>query len=397
MQRAHPEEWLSNHESGRVRVSAITVLPESETRVHPGMQSAVYAVVALVFVIVNLVLLIACMNLASMLLARAVTRRREMAVRLAIGASRFRIVRQLLTESVLLSVIAGAAGILLALWFLNLIVAAMPALPEGIRVALDLRLDARVVVYTIAFSTITGILFGLAPALYSSKADVSTVLKDDSSVFYRKSRARMGLVVVQIAFSLLLLVGAGLVLRSLEKIRPTRLGFSTESFVIGTVRLDPGKYDRVKTQEFYRERSERVASLPGVQSASLVDNMPVTFMGRSRSSIEIEGYQPSPNEDMQIDAVLAGPRYFTNMRVPVVQGRDFEERDREGAPCVAVVNEAFGEKYYPRSSSLGKHLVKGGHGRNSPRVPCEIVGVIRDNAWQSLEKQVHPFYALALQ
>ena len=400
MQAAHPEEWLSKNESGRVRVSAITVLPESETRVHPGAQSAVYAVVGLVFVIVNVVMLIACINLASMLLARAVTRRREMAIRLAIGASRFLIVRQLLTESVLLSIIAGAAGILLAIWFLNMLVAALPALPEGIRIALDLHLDWRVVVYTIAFSTVTGILFGLAPALQSAKADVSSVLKDDSSLFtgfYRKSRVRMALIVVQVAFSLLLLVGTGLVLRSLEKIRPTRLGFSTESFVVGTVRLDPGKYDRGKTQEFYRQLSERVASLPGVQSASLVDNMPITFMGRSRSSIEVEGYQSSPNEDMQIDAVLAGPRYFTNMRVPFVQGRDFEERDREGAPCVAVVNEAFGEKYYRGSSSLGKHLVKGGHGRNSPRVPCEIVGVIRDNAWQSLEKQVHPFYALALQ
>jgi predicted permease len=167
--------------------------------------------------------------------------------------------------------------------------------------------------------------------------------------------------------------------------------------IVGLVRLDPEKYDRVKTQEFYSRLSERIAALPGVQSASLVDNMPVMFMGRSRSSIEIEGYQPGADEDMQIDAVLAGPRYFTNMRVPVVQGRDFEERDTESAPCVAVVNEAFGEKYFRGPNSLGKHLVKGGHGPNSPKVPCEIVGVIRDSAWQSLETQVHPFFALALQ
>ncbi len=400
MQAAHPEEWLSKSESGRVRVSAITVLPESETRIHPGMQTAAYAVVALVFVVVNLVLLIACINLASMLLARAVTRRREMAVRLAIGASRFRIVRQLLTESVLLSLIAGVAGILLAVWLLNLMVAFMPPLPEGIRVALDLKLDWRVVIYTIAFSSITGILFGLAPALQSSKADVASVLKDDSTLFtgfYRKSRVRRALVVVQVAFSLLLLISAGLVLRSLEKIRPTRLGFSTENIVVGLVRLDETKYDRVKTQEFYRQISERIVALPGVQSASLVDAMPVTFLGGTRSSIDIEGYQPGANEDMQIAAILAGPRYFTNMKVPFVQGRDFEERDREGAPCVAMVNEAFGEKYFRGSSSLGKHLLKYGGAQNAPKVPCEIVGVIRDNAWQSLEKHVHPFYALALQ
>ncbi len=400
MQAAYPEEWLSKSESGRPRVSAITVLPESETRLPPDMQSAAYGVFALVFVIVNLVLLIACINLAGMLLARAVTRRREMAVRLAIGASRSRIVRQLLTESVLLSIIAGTAGILVAIWFLNLIVAAIPALPEGIRVALDLRLDWRVVIYTIAFSTITGILFGLAPALQSSKADVSTVLKDDSSLFtgfYRKSRTRMALVVVQVAFSLLLLVGAGLVLRSLEKIRPSRLGFSTESMVVGFVRLDEAKYDRAKTQEFYRQLSERLAALPGVESASLVSEIPLTFMGGSRSSIDIEGYQPGAGEDMQIAAVTAGPRYFTNMKVPFVQGRDFDERDREGAPCVAVVNEAFGERYFRGSGSLGKNLMKYGGAPNALRIPCEIVGVIRDNEWQSLEKQVHPFYALALQ
>ncbi len=398
MQAAHPEEWLWKNEAGRTRVSTINVLPESETRIHPSMQSVAYGVFALVFVIVNLVLLIACINLASMLLARAVTRRREITVRLAIGARRSRIVRQLLTESVLLSIIAGAAGILLAVWLLNLILAAIPALPEGIRVALDLRLDWRVVIYTIAFSTVTGILFGLAPALHSSKADLSSVLKDDSSLStgFRKSRARMALVVVQVAFSLLLLMGAGLVLRSLEKIRPTRLGFNTENLVVGLVRLDEAKYDRPKTQEFYRQLSERLGALPGVQSASLVDYVPVSFMGGTRSSIEIEGYQPGANEDMQINAVLAGPRYFTNMKVPFVQGRDFEERDREGAPCVAIVNEVFGEKYFRGSNSLGKHLMKYGGAPNAPRVPCEIVGVIRDNEWQSLEKQVHPFYALAL-
>lgn len=399
MQAAYPEEWLSKNESGSTRVSTITVLPESETRLHPDMQLVAYGVFGLVFVIVNLVLLIACINLAGMLLARGVARRREMAVRLAIGASRFRLVRQLLTESVLLSIIAGAAGILLAVWFLNLIVASVPALPEGFRVALDLHLDWRVVVYTIAFSTVTGILFGLAPALHSSKADLSTVLKDDSSLFgfYRKSRTRMALVVVQVAFSLLLLVGAGLVVRSLEKLRPTRLGFTSESMVVGIVRLDEAKYDRPKTQEFYRQLSERLAALPGVQAASLVSEIPVSFMGGTRSSIEIEGYQPGANEDMQISAVLAGPRYFTNMRVPFMQGRDFEERDREGAPCVAVVNEAFGEKYFRGSNSLGKHLLKYGGAPNAPRIPCEIVGVIRDNEWQASEKQVHPFYALALQ
>ena len=400
MQSAHPEEWLSKTKSGNERALSITVMPESETRIRPDVKAAAYAAVGLVFVIVNLVLLIACTNLAGMLLARAVTRRKEMAVRLAIGASRFRIVRQLLTESVLLSLIAGTAGILLAVWLLNLIVAFMPPLPEGFHVALDLHLDWRVVLYTIAFSTVTGILFGLAPALHSSKADVSTVLKDDSSLltgFYRKSRVRMALVVAQVSLSLLLLIGAGLVLRSLEKIRPTRLGFSSENIIVAPVQLDESKYDRSKVKDFRRQLSERVAALPGVQSATLVNEPQVRFMGGTRSSIEIEGYHPGASEDMQIDAFLAGPHYFTNMRVPLLQGRDFDERDSEGAPCVAVINEAFVDRYFNGGAALGKHLIKSEYGSVERKVPCEVVGIMRDNAWQALEKQVHPTYALALQ
>lgn len=402
MRAAHPEEWMSKREStGAVRELSITVLPESETRIHPDAQTAAYAVAASLFAVINLVLLIACVNLASMLLARAVTRRKEIAVRLALGASRFRIIRQLLCESVLLSLIAGAAGILLAVWLLNLLITFMPALPEGVHVALDLRLDWRVVLYTIAFSTVTGILFGLAPAIQSSRADVSTVLKNDSSLFtgfYRKSRARMALVVVQVAVSLLLLTSAGLVLRSLEIMRPTHLGFTSDNMVVAPIKLDEAKYDRLKGQEFFRQLSERISSLPGVQSSSMVDYVPVGFTGGSRRGTQIEGYQPQPGEDMQIDSFFAGPHYFTNMRVPIVQGRDLDERDREGAPCVAVINEAFVKRYFADGPALGKHLVKyESSTREAKKASCEIVGIIRDDVWQSLQKDLHPFYAFALQ
>lgn len=402
MQAAHPEEWRSKQEgSGAVRELFVTVLPESETRVNPDIQSSIYALVALLVVIVNLVLVIACMNLASMLLTRALARRKEVAVRLALGASRWRIMRQLLTESVLLSSIAGAAGLVFAVWLLDLVLAFMPPLPEGIRIALDLRLDWHVPVYTIAFSTVTGVLFGLAPALHSLKADVSTVLKDDSSGFsgrYRKSRLRMSLVVAQVAFSLLLLIGAGLVLRSLEKVRPTRLGFSSDNVLVAPLILDETQYDRGKSQAFYRQLSERVSSLPGVQAASLVRGMPGGFMSRTRRSTEIEGYQASAGEDMQLDFAIVGPHYFTNMQVPLVQGRDFDDRDRDGAPCVAIVNEAFARRYFSGTdSSLGRHLVNFRSERKAPKQMCEIVGVVHDNQWQSLEKVPRPFFFFALQ
>ncbi|HEX5889842.1 MAG TPA: ABC transporter permease [Pyrinomonadaceae bacterium] len=393
MREAHPEEWRTPK-----RELTTYVMSESETRVHPGAREMVWAIAAALFVTVNLVLLIACINLASMLLARAVARRNEIAVRLALGARRSRIVRQLLTESVLLALVAGAVGLLLAVWLLDLAMAFMPALPEGIRVAIDLRLDWRVLVYTVSFATVTGLLFGLVPALHSSKAEVATVLKDDSSLFsgrYRKSRIRMSLVVAQVAFSLLLLIGAGLVWRSLEKIRPTRVGFTTDNILLAPVALDENRYDRVKTQEFYRNLSERVAALPGVQAVSLVNEIPGGVLGGSRRGTDIEGYKRQPGESSEIDAVLAGPRYFTNMQVPFVQGRDFDERDRDGAPCVAIVNEAFTTTYFGGASPLGKHLSRY-TGRENQKEQCEIVGVIRDNAWHVVHEP-RPFFAMALQ
>jgi predicted permease len=398
MQAAHANEWI-RRKGNSVREQFVSVLAESETRVHPQMREAAYAVAALLFVIVNLVLLIACMNLASMLLVRAVARRAEIAVRLALGAARKRIIRQLLTESVLLSSIAGAAGILLAVWLLDLLLAFMPALPEGFRLALDLHLDWRVVVYTIAISTVTGLLFGLAPALQSSKADLSTILKDDSAMSTgrcRKSRLRMSLVVAQVAFSLLLLIGAGLVLRSLEKIRPTRLGFSSDNVVIAPLIMEEKEYDRRKTQEFYRSITERVAALPGVQNASLVENIPGNFMSGSRRGVEIEGYKPNPGESLHLDAVFAGPHYFTNMKVPFVQGRDFDERDQDGAPCVSIVNEVFAQRYFGGTGqSLGRHLIRDVGQKNEKQV-CEVVGVIRDNYLHALQKDIPPFFALAV-
>ncbi len=398
MRVAYPDEWRERREEYREppREYFVSVLSERETRVHPQMRTAAYALVALLLVIVDLVLAIACMNLAGVLLARAVARRNEIGVRLALGAGRSRIIRQLLTESVLLSSIAGVAGIVLAVWTLNLVVAFMPPLPEGLRVAVDVRLDWRVVVYTVAFSTVTGVLFGLAPALHGTKSDVATILRDESAgstTRQRTSRWRSSLVTAQVAFSLLLLIGAGLVLRSLEKVRPTRLGFDSNNFVVAPLSLDETRYDRAGTQRFYVDLAERIRAEPGVQDVSLVEGMPGGFLSRSRTSIEIEGYQPQPDEDMQIDAAVAGPGYFTNMKVPFVLGRDFDDRDREGAPCVAIVNEAFIARYLGgTSNAVGRHL-----GRNRPRKElCEIVGVIHDNAWQALQSEPRPFYSLAL-
>lgn len=398
LREAYPEHWREKEDgSNKVSEKFVTVLPESETRVHPQAHSGIYAAVALILVMINLVMLIACMNLAGLLLARALGRRREIAVRLALGARRGRIVRQLLTESVLLALAAGAAGTLLAMWLTNLLMALIPALPEGVRLSIDLRMDWRVLAYTFGFSFVVGVFFGLVPALQASRPDVVAALKEGSEVFaggHAQSRLRNGLIVAQVALALLLLTCVGLSVRSLRNISPTRLGFESENLVVAPLALEQ-QYDRARSQEFYRRLAELTLASPGVRAVSFVDVVPGGLLGRRRSSVGIEGYAPSAGESMEIDSNTIGAGYLTAMNIPVVQGRDFDERDRDGAPCVAVVNESFERRYFPGGRALGRRLMK--FESQSARPSCEIVGVVRDDRVQSLQKEPRPWFAFPLQ
>ena len=394
LQDAYPEHWREKREeSNEIREKFVTVLPESETRIHPDAHSSVYAGIALILTMINFVMLIACMNLAGLLLARAFERRREIAVRLAVGAGRRRIIQQLLTESVLLALLAGVAGTLLSMWLTHLLVAFIPALPEGIRLSLDLQIDWRVLASTFGFSLLVGVLFGLVPALQISRPDVIATLKGGSQVSagaYGHSRMRNGLIVAQVALALLLLVGAGLAMRSLQNISPIRLGFDSVNLVLAPLRLER-QYDRARSQAFYRQLEERTIALPGVRTVSFIDQVQGGLLGRQRRSVGIEGYQQST----EIDYNTIGAGYLTAMKIPVVQGRDFDERDRDGAPCVAIVNEYFAQRYFGIGGALGKHLTK--FESKSERQSCEIVGVVRDNKVQSLQKEPLPWFAFPLQ
>ena len=393
----HPDEWR-RESNNQVRDRGTTVLPERETRVHPQMRVLAFAFAALLLAIVTLVLLLACINLASMLFARAVARRGEIAIRLALGAGRQRILRQLLTESVLMTVIAGVFGVLIAMSGMRALMVSMPALPEGIRLGLDVQLDWRVVLYTMVLATITGILLGLAPALHGARSAVSAVLRDESgsvTATWRTSRVRSWLLTAQVGFAVLLLIGAGLVLRSLENVRPASLGFRSDAMLVASLSLEESTHDRQGLHRIYEALAERAVALPGVRAVSFVDALPGGFLGRTRRGIGIEGYVPREGEDMQVDASLSGPGHFTALGVPLVAGRDFQPADRDGAPCVAIINEAFARRYLPNAASpVGRHLVRRIWKEPAHDESCRIVGLIRDDAWQTLNTEVRPFFAM---
>jgi putative ABC transport system permease protein len=393
---AYPEFWRQIGATGATLEKSVTILPESETRIHPGEGAAAYAFIAVVLTIINMVMLIACLNLANLLLARATARGKEMAVRLALGAARWRIVRQLLTESVELTALAAAAGVLLAMWLMNALAASLPAF-QGIRFAIDLQLDWRVLLYTSAFSFLVGLLFGLAPALQASRPDVIVNLKDGANVFAgarRQSRLRNGLIVAQVALSVVLLAGAGLVMRSARNLNPINQGYDSLNLVVAPIRLEERLYDRARSKDFYRRLAERTRALPGVREVVFAARLPAPGLDRGRSPVGIEGYQPSPGEDMALETNTIGPGYLTAMNIPIANGRDFDERDREDAPCVAVVNEALARRYFAGGQALGKNLIK--HAGQRPDQFCEIVGVVRDDKFQSLRTEPLPWYAFAL-
>ena len=326
-----------------------------------------------------LVLLIACTNLANMLLARSVKRRREIAIRLSLGASRMRLVRQLLTESVLLALCGGVIGWLVAVWMLNLVSAFKP--PVDFTLTIDLKLDWRVLSFALAISMFSGLIFGLMPALQSTRSDLVTTLKDESAAAgQRRSRLRNSLVIAQVAFSLVLLVGAGLIVRSLQQVKMIGPGFQTERAL--TMSVDPGLqgYDEARGREFYKQLVERAEALPGVRAASMAGYLPLA-LNRSSTSIYIEGQPvPRPGDVPEIQNTSVWANYFNTMGIPLVDGRDFTPQDGKKESRVVIVNEHFARQFWPGQSPLGKRI-----SRSKAEGPFwEVIGVAKDGKYWTL-------------
>jgi predicted permease len=340
--------------------------------------------------VVALVLLIACANIANLLLARATSRRKEIAIRMALGASRKRLVRQLLTESLALAGLGGASGLLLAFWTARLLKTFLP--PFGLATSFDTRPDARVLGFTLAVTVVTGLLFGLVPALQASRQDLVATLKDDIAAVGRGKRRfalRHLLVIAQVALSVLALVGAGLFVRSLWLAQRADPGFNPDGVVLAS--FDPflNGYDETRGREFYRRLVERAEALPGMQSVSLARRLPLTLSGIAFANITIEGYTPGRDEDMRINYETVGPKYFQTMGIRLARGRDFNERDNERAPGVVIINETMARRYWPNRDAMGQRLKLGKNW-------LEIVGVAGEVKQRRLNEPPQPFLYLPL-
>ena len=322
----------------------------------------------LLFGAVGLVLLIACANVANLLLARATTRRREFAIRAALGASRWRLMRQLLVESVLLATLGGTLGLLLALWGVDLLRAAEPAAIP--RVA-SVGIDRSVMWFTCALSLLTGIVFGLAPAWASAKADVSEALKESTHAVAGGTgrRLRAGLVVTEIALALVLLVGAGLLTRSLARLLTASPGYNPDKVLTMSLSLPQPRYaGKEQVGRFQQELLSRVAQLPGVESACLSNSLP--GLDSWQTDISVKGHVIKPGGEINVDWIITSERYFDVMQLPILRGRTFTpEETREGQPVV-LVDENLARRFWPAGDAIGKHI-----GYDSP-TPHEIIGVV---------------------
>ncbi|MGB7921789.1 MAG: ABC transporter permease [Pyrinomonadaceae bacterium] len=347
--------------------------------------------------LISMVLLIACANVANLLLARAITRRREIAIRLALGASRLRLIRQLLTESVMLSLMGGALGLLLAYWATDWMQGFIPVLPYTI--ALDFSPDMRALGFTLVVSLLTGVIFGLAPALQASNPNVVPVLKGETLVpkaGFRRFTMRNILVISQVALSLVVLVCGGLFIKSARNAQAIDPGFKTENALALSVNPSLLGYTDEQGKQFYERLVERVEALPGVRAASVSSLLPLGDSSSARGPVVAEGQEgPMTNNDGGANVLtnFVGPKHFETLQIPLMQGRDFSWRDRMDAPGVIIVNETMARRLWPGEDAVGKRVKISGE----PDAPyLEVVGVAKDGKYRSLGENQRPYMYLPM-
>ena len=354
-------------------------------RLHERLVRSVRPSLLLLLGAVGCVLLIACANVANLLLARASARQKEIAIRTAMGASRGRVLRQMLTESVLLSTIGGAVGLLLSFWLIELLVSISP--PNSPRFG-EAGLDLRVLAFTLAISAFTGLIFGLAPALHASKLDVSGSLKEGGRTGegHRRTSARSLLLIGEVAMSLILLVGAGLLVKSFLRLQEVKPGFNPERVLIASLSLPGAKYKEEQQRiDFYRQLTERLKALPGVEAAGAGVNLPLgaSDYGIGRAFVP-EGRPLIADEAVNASWSTITPAYFEALQVPLLAGRAFDERDDRNGPKVVIVNRAVARKHFgSETAAIGRQLTIW----RDEKFSREIVGVVGETKPGALEEE----------
>jgi len=367
------KEWSAY---SRDRFMKGRLIVESAATGFSGIRNDFSTALLVLMAMVGLVLLIACANVANLLIARAFMRQREIAVRLSLGASRGQLVRQLLTESLVLSFAGGLVGLFLAFVLTRFLLALVPSGGQPLLIAA--KPDTRILLFTLGLTFLTGIIFGLLPALRASRPDPWTTLKDTvgsiagaaGSLFLRK-----GLVTAQVALSFLLLFGAGLFVRSLQNLKTTETGVELDNLVMFQLAPALSGYTNERAVQFYQQLTERLRSAPGVRSAAYA-NMSILSGDEWDSSMSVEGHRAADGEDMQAFMNALSPGYFETMKIPILEGRDFNRMDIKENAKVAIVNRKFADHFFKGASAVGKHVGWG----NGPRskLDIEIVGVVAD-------------------
>lgn len=365
----------------RFRVKKLTLHPAGQglSDLRSGVRTPLFVLMAMV----GLVLLIACANVANLLLSRATARQKEIAVRLALGAGRSRLIRQTLTESLVLAVAGGLVGLVFSIWVGDVLLSVMPF--ESFTRSLSTAPDIRVGLFTAALALATAVIFGLIPALQASKPQLNRTLREEAGSLSggtHHARFRKGLVVAQVALSMLLVAGAGLFARSLYNLKNLDPGFRADNLI--TFHVDPALngYDQIRIKRFYDQLLQEVRRIPSVLSASVAQVAALTGSASS-STVQVPGYEPKPEENMNPWTNEVGTDYFRTMGLPLVMGREFNERDSEGAPLVAIVNDSFAKYFFSNQNPIGRRF--GYRSMNNPSA-MEIVGVVEDALYADMRQ-----------